>query len=261
MTKILVIENEEQARNMFLKYLEEKGFDAISAENGVVGVQLAQENLPDLIISEIIMPKLDGYGILRALRENSATAIIPLIFVTAKVSQADIRKGIELGADDYLTKPCTPEELLRAIRARLEKQALLQKCYAAQFQPHLKSSSTETTNLSTSQLIFPSDSQLSKVFNFIETNYHRQITLKEVALTVDYSPTYLSKLVRRQTGQTVQSWIIQSRMAAARSLLVNTSKKSGRNCCISGISASSSFLSPVSSISWDDSPCLEKGAL
>ncbi|KAB8330250.1 response regulator transcription factor [Scytonema tolypothrichoides VB-61278] len=225
MTKILVIENEEQACNMFLKCLEEEGFDAISAENGLVGVQQAQEYLPDLIISEIIMPELNGYGILRALRENPATAIIPLIFVTTKVTRADIRKGMELGADDYLTKPCTPEELLRAIRSRMERQALLQKWCAAQSQLLLELPETETTEPTTPQLIFPSDPQLEKVFHFIETNYHRQITLNDIALTVGYSPSYLSKLVRRQTGQTVQNWIIQRRMAAARSLLVETSER------------------------------------
>ncbi len=222
MTKILFIENEAQSRNMYLKCLEEEGFDPIGAENGLVGVERAQEYLPDLIISDIIMPKLNGYGVLRALRQNPTTAIIPLIFVTTKVTRTDIRKGMELGADDYLTKPCTPEELLRAIRSRLERQALLQKCYAAQFQPLLKLPETETTKPTTPQLIFPSNPQLKKVFHFIEANYHRQITLNEVALAVGYSPTYLSKLVRCQTGQTVQSWIIQRRMAAARSLLVET---------------------------------------
>lgn len=225
MTKILIIDPEAQARNMFLKCLESQGFNALSAENGVVGVQQAQEYLPNLIISEIMMPELNGYGVLRALRENIATAIIPLIFVTAKVTQTDIRKGMELGADDYIAKPCTPEELLRAIRTRLEKQASFQKFYAAQFQPLLKSPETETTKSTTPQLIFPSDPQFEKVFHFIEANYHRQITLSEVALAVGYSPTYLSKLVRRQTGQTVQSWIIQRRMAAARSLLVETSER------------------------------------
>lgn len=120
MTKILVIENDQQVRNMFLKRLEEEGLDAFGAENGLVGVHRASEQLPNLIISEIIMPELNGYGVLQALRENPSTAIIPLIFVTAKVTRPDIRKGIELGADDYITKPCSPEELLRAISACLK---------------------------------------------------------------------------------------------------------------------------------------------
>ncbi|MCC5624695.1 2-C-methyl-D-erythritol 4-phosphate cytidylyltransferase [Nostoc sp. CHAB 5715] len=101
MTKILVIDTEEQARNIFLKCLEEEGFNVIAVENGLVGVQQAQEYLPDLIISDIMMPKLDGYGVLRELRENPATAIIPLIFVTILATLADIRKGMELGADGF----------------------------------------------------------------------------------------------------------------------------------------------------------------
>ncbi|MDZ8225077.1 DNA-binding response regulator [Nostoc sp. ChiVER01] len=225
MTKILVIDTEKEARNMFLKCLEKEGFDVIVAENGLVGVERAQEHLPDLIISDILMPKLNGYGVLRALRQNPITAIILFIFVTTKVTQADIRKGMELGADDYLTKPCSPKELLKAIISRLDRQASLQKWYAAQFQPLLKSPEIEITKPTTPQLIFPSDPQLKKIFYFIEANYYQQITLNDIALAVGYSPSYLSKLVRHKTGQTIQSWIIQRRMAAARSLLVETSER------------------------------------
>ena len=101
MTKILVIDTEEQASNMFLKCLEEKGFDALVVKNGLVGVQQAQDYLPDLIISDIMMPKLNSYGVLKELRENPATAIIPLIFVIILATLADIRKGMELGAKTH----------------------------------------------------------------------------------------------------------------------------------------------------------------
>ncbi|GAB1542180.1 hypothetical protein NUACC21_48540 [Scytonema sp. NUACC21] len=222
MTKILVIESEEQTRNRFLKCMEKEGFEGIGAENGLVGVQGAQEHLPDIVISEIIMPELNGYGVLRALRENAATAIIPFVFVTAKATRADIRKGMELGADDYITKPCTLEELVRAVIACLEKRTVLQQGYNALFQSALKLPETQTTKPTTPQLIFPSDPRLKKVFHFIEANYHRQITLNEIAQAVGYSPAYVSKLVRRQTGQTVQSWVIRRRMAAACSLLIET---------------------------------------
>lgn len=225
MTKILVIDPEEQACNIFLQSLESERFDVIAAKNGLVGVQQVQKYLPDLIVSEIIMPELNGYDVLKVLRENPTTTIIPLIFVTAKVTRADIRKGMELGADDYITKPCTPEELLRAIKTCLEKRASLQKFYIAKFQQLLKSPETETTLSTTPQLIFSSDPQIRKVFHFIEANYHRHITLNDVALAVGYCATYLSKLVRRKTGQTLQSWIIQRRMVAARSLLVETSER------------------------------------
>jgi CheY-like chemotaxis protein len=115
MKKILVIEDEAQTRESFLECLEAEGFDAVGAENGRVGVQRAKEQLPDLVICDILMPELDGYGVLAQLRYNPVTAIIPFIFLTAKTTEAERRYGIELGADDYLTKPCTAESLLRMI--------------------------------------------------------------------------------------------------------------------------------------------------
>jgi YesN/AraC family two-component response regulator len=223
--KIMVIEAKSETRNFLLKSLKAEGFYTIGAENGLLGIQRAQAELPDLIISEIIIPKLDGYGVLSMLRQNPTTAIIPFIFVTAKGTWTDIRKGMDLGADDYLTKPCTIEELLRAIAIRLEKQATLQQWYAAQSQPGSKSPPDNTVKPATLQSIFPSHPQLSEVFRFIEDNYRRPITLSDVAVAVGYSSAYLTNLVRRQTGQTVQSWIIQRRMAAARSLLLETDQK------------------------------------
>lgn len=225
MAKVLVIEDEAETRNIFLECLQAQGFDVIGAENGIVGVLLAREYLPDLIISDIIMPELNGYGVLRALREKKATAIIPLIFVTDKATRADIRKGMELGADDYLTKPCTPEELLRAIRARLERQTILWQWYATKLQSVTEPPLADTTRPTVCEFIFPSDPQLSEVFCFIEANYHQPITLSNVAQAVGYSSAYLTNLVRRQTGQTVQGWIVQRRMAAARFLLLLTSQR------------------------------------
>ena len=122
MKKILAIEDEARTRNLLLEFLAAEGYNTIEAENGSIGVQKAQEELPDLVICDIVMPQLDGYGVLKALRQNSATAIIPFIFLSDKVSQTDIRKGMELGADDYLTKPCTLKELLQAIATQLQKQ-------------------------------------------------------------------------------------------------------------------------------------------
>ena len=115
MKKILVIEDEAQTRYIFIECLEAEGFDAIGAENGLVGVQRAQSQLPDLVICDIMMPELDGYGVLAQLRHNPVTTIIPFNFLTAKSESAERRYGMEVGADDYLTKPCTAEDLLRAI--------------------------------------------------------------------------------------------------------------------------------------------------
>ena len=222
MKKILVIEDRTQTRNLFLECFETEGFQAIGAENGLLGVQLAQEQLPDVVICDLVMPQLDGYGVLTALRQNPATAIIPFIFLTAKVTRADIRKGMELGADDYLTKPCTVEELLGAIAARLAKQATFQQYTATQFQSISALASIDTTILATPKPLFPPNSTLSKVFRFIEANYHRPITLHEVAQAVGYSRTYLTNFVGSQTGKTINRWIIEYRMAKARCLLQQT---------------------------------------
>lgn len=127
MAKILVIEDEISIRENILELLEAEGFDAIAAENGQIGLQLAQAETPDLILCDALMPKLDGYGVLKALRSNPVTATIPFIFLTAKAAKTDWRQGMELGADDYLTKPFMRAELLGAIAARMEKQAAIER--------------------------------------------------------------------------------------------------------------------------------------
>lgn len=223
MKKILVIEDETFTRTFFLRGLQAEGFYTISAENGRVGVQQAREKLPDLIICDILMPELDGYGVLTSLRQDPVTAIIPFIFVSAKEDWTDLRKGMELGADDYLTKPCNLKELLRAVTVQLEKHSLLHTWYAAKSQPIPEQPSTDTaTFAATPDSGSPSNPKLKEAFRFIEANYHRPIALGDVAQAVGYSPAYLTNLMRRQTGQTVQRWIIEHRMAAARSLLLKT---------------------------------------
>ncbi len=220
MVKVLVIEDEDQTRDIFLDSLEIEGFEAMGAENGRVGVLKAQENLPDLVICDIVMPELDGYGVLNTLRQKPTTAMIPFIFLTGKATKAEVRQGMNLGADDYLTKPSTVEELLSAIATRLKKQAAMKELYATQFQPVPSLPLAETTSLVEQKSIFPSDPHLSKVFQFIEANYHQPISLCDVAAAVGYSPAYLTDLVRRQTGQTVNHWIVERRMVAARTLLI-----------------------------------------
>ena len=115
MNRILVIEDESQTRDLFIECLEVEGFEAIGAENGYVGLQRIQEHLPNLVICDILMPELDGYSVLIQLRQDPVTAIVPFIFLTAMSSGAEYRHGLELGADDYLIKPCTAEDLLKAI--------------------------------------------------------------------------------------------------------------------------------------------------
>jgi diguanylate cyclase len=134
MNKILVIEDEKHVRENILDLLEIENFEVIAAENGRIGLQLAQEQIPDLILCDVMMPELDGYDVLKSLRQNMVTAKIPLIFLTARATKADFRQGMELGADDYLTKPFTREELLGAIVTRLTKQATLTQSYTLALQ-------------------------------------------------------------------------------------------------------------------------------
>lgn len=127
MTKILVIEDEAPIRENILELLDAEGFDTIEAEDGRIGLQLALAQMPDLIVCDGLMPYLDGYSVLTALRSDPLTATIPFIFLTAKAARTDMRQGMELGADDYLTKPFTADELLGAIAARLEKHAAFER--------------------------------------------------------------------------------------------------------------------------------------
>jgi len=127
MTRVLVIEDDGIIRDNILELLEAEGYTAIGAENGLVGVASARAHLPDLIICDIMMPGLDGFDVLDELRQDPVTATIPFIFSTAMADKSDMRRGMERGADDYLTKPFTQAELLRAIEVRLTKQAALNK--------------------------------------------------------------------------------------------------------------------------------------
>jgi signal transduction histidine kinase len=125
MSKILVIEDDISVRLNIGDLLQAESFNVITAENGYLGLQLAQTEIPDLIICDVMMPELNGYEFVKALRQNPKTAIIPLIFLTAKSEKTDFRKCMELGADDYIIKPFSRTELLAAITCRLEKQTAI----------------------------------------------------------------------------------------------------------------------------------------
>ncbi len=136
MKKILVVEDEPEMRRNLVTILRLSGFVPIAAENGEVGLQLARQEHPDLIICDVMMPGLDGYGVLRALRSEPEMSAIPFVFLTAKGEKPEVRAGMNLGADDYLTKPVAKEDLIRAIQARLKRQA--QQATPA-FQPNFES--------------------------------------------------------------------------------------------------------------------------
>lgn len=120
--KILIIEDHDEIRSSVVEILEMASYTVIEAENGKIGTEMAIKHLPDLILCDIMMPELDGYGVLYMLNKHTETVNIPFIFLTAKAEHADLRKGMELGADDYLVKPFDGMELLNAIDIRLRKK-------------------------------------------------------------------------------------------------------------------------------------------
>lgn len=130
MKSVLVIEDNQNIRDNTAEIMELAGYKALTAENGKKGVELAIKEKPDVIICDIMMPELDGYGVLHLLRKNPETQNIPFIFLTAKTERSDFRKGMEMGADDFVTKPFEEIELLNAVEIRLKKAEVLQHKYS-----------------------------------------------------------------------------------------------------------------------------------
>ena len=145
MSTILVIEDQAQMRKNLVTILQMEHFEVLSAENGRQGVELAKAHRPDLILCDVMMPELDGFGVVEALRADNELATLPVIFLTAKGDKSDVRAGMNLGADDYLVKPVTREDLLAAVRVRLARRhAHLAEVDAAKsegaFNPNFESS-------------------------------------------------------------------------------------------------------------------------
>jgi CRP-like cAMP-binding protein/CheY-like chemotaxis protein len=128
--QVLIIEDNNDIRESIVEILQLADFTVLQASNGKLGVELALAHKPDIILCDIMMPELDGYGVLYMLHKNPETAAIPFIFLTAKAERVDLRKGMEMGADDYLTKPFDDIELLTAIDSRLKKKELQQNFYS-----------------------------------------------------------------------------------------------------------------------------------
>ncbi|MEA5568277.1 EAL domain-containing response regulator [Anabaena sp. UHCC 0399] len=166
MIKILVIEDEELVRENILDLLEAEDFETVAADNGRIGINLALAEFPDLILCDMMMPEVDGYGVLTTLRQEPSTAAIPFIFLTAKSAKADFRQGMDMGADDYLTKPFTRAELLSAVMNRLERQATLKK--------HFINQNTVKTTSPKMQLVSMSLNQVIKKQKFQEFEVHYQ---------------------------------------------------------------------------------------
>lgn len=137
MKKILVIEDEPEMRRNITVLLGYHDYEPLAAENGRVGVETARRERPDLILCDVMMPELDGYGVLQALQADALLARTPFIFLTAKGEKDDLRSGMNLGADDYLTKPVANADLVRAIEARLRRS---ERQGAREFKPDFSSS-------------------------------------------------------------------------------------------------------------------------
>lgn len=127
MKKILVIDDNKEIRENIAEIISLSNYEVVTADNGKKGVELALKQPPDLIVCDIMMPELDGYGVLHLLAKHIETYGIPFIFLTAKSEKADLRKGMEMGADDYITKPFDSIELLNAIEIRLKKSELIKQ--------------------------------------------------------------------------------------------------------------------------------------
>jgi CRP-like cAMP-binding protein/DNA-binding NarL/FixJ family response regulator len=128
---ILVIDDNTDIRENTAEILDLAGYKTVTAENGKQGVEKAIKEKPSVIVCDIMMPELDGYGVLHLLRKNKDTQHIPFIFLTAKTERSDFRKGMEMGADDYITKPFDDIELLNAVEVRLKKSAIMDGVYAS----------------------------------------------------------------------------------------------------------------------------------
>jgi CRP-like cAMP-binding protein/CheY-like chemotaxis protein len=128
--KVLIIEDNNDIRENIVEILELAGYTVFAANNGKTGVDLAVKNIPDIILCDIMMPELDGYGVLYMVNKQPELTAVPFIFLTAKAERTDLRKGMEMGADDYLTKPFDDMELLNAIESRLKKKELQESFYS-----------------------------------------------------------------------------------------------------------------------------------
>lgn len=172
---ILIIEDHDDIRESTAEILEMAGYDVFTAPEGKTGVELALKHIPDIILCDIMMPILDGYGVLYLLGKHSETASIPLIFITAKAERSDLRKAMEMGADDYITKPFDDMELLTAIESRLKKQ----------------SKALETA----SQFLNP-DEQESLFTQLIESGRTRSYKRKQLIYQEADSPVYLYQVIK-----------------------------------------------------------------
>jgi AraC-like DNA-binding protein/CheY-like chemotaxis protein len=239
MTRILIIENEVKESSFLRKNLEAEVFDSFNSKESLVSIKQAGEPFAnDCVIYEIKMPEVNACGFIRVLHQGSVTATIPFSSLNDQTSKLEQRKDINSTTDKYLNKSSELEKLLKKIcelkelclhTSQRSKQSILnQQWGATQSQQILEPPPTKTAQSIDAKLRFANDPLLSQVFQFIDHNYHLGITLCDVAPAVGYSGAYLTDLVRRQTGKTVNDWIIDRRMVAARKLLLETNQSANQ---------------------------------
>ena len=161
MKKVLLIEDDTVLRENTAELLELSDYDVITAPNGKIGINKAKVVLPDIIVCDIMMPELDGYGVLKTLAKNENTKYIPFIFLSAKTERQDIRKGMNLGADDYITKPFSEDDLISAIESRLAKASIL-KDERKSNQNHIENNENEIKTLDDLKCFFNNNGDILK---------------------------------------------------------------------------------------------------
>ena len=201
MKKILLIEDSQDIRETTKEILELADYEVLTADNGKTGVELVKSSKPDLIICDIMMPDLDGYGVYNILSRNINTSKIPFIFLTAKVEKGDIRKGMNLGADDYITKPFEESDLLDAVEVRLRKNEDVKNHYKnkiADFEEFIRETKgmDELKDISKSKKIrfYKKKEVLYREYDF--ANYLFQIIKGKVKCfkTDDYGKEYMNDI-------------------------------------------------------------------
>jgi DNA-binding response OmpR family regulator len=223
MTKILIIEDTIQLRESIADALELEGFEVIHANDGITGIRMAWEQLPDLILCDILMPGIDGYDVLQSLKSEDGQVPFPFIFITALAERKNYREGMELGADDYLIKPFTISELLNAINTRLKKY----KSVESRVQLKIEEIENEL-NLRISELKWQVESQESVIREISDKNAHilgqlneKQAQLMHEALrTIEINNT-MQTMAKQLTSELQKDGISE----VQRSVLVNLRNK------------------------------------
>ncbi len=195
MKKIVLIEDDDNIQESILDLLNSEGFEVSVADNGIDGIKLVEEVLPDLIISDIIMPGKNGYDVINELSKKNETASIPFIFLSARVEKGDVRHGMELGADDYLTKPFRLDELLRAVELRLKKKQII---LAAGNSKGEKNGSEKNDKLSSDEYVYVTVNNKPKFLKIKD--------IKCIIAEAEYTTVYTSSQEKLLVRKLLKSW-------------------------------------------------------